>query len=75
MSDDRYPTIAVRDALNALLARNRRTSAATVGEMYLGPGVFVAKLRRPVVIEGQWETVERTADIFDLMDEYQQERG
>lgn len=65
------PTVAVRDALNELLRRNERTTGAEVGEMYLGPEIFVARLARPVVIEGEWTTVERTVDIFDLMDMYE----
>lgn len=71
------PTEVIRDAVNELLRRNGRTQGAEVGEFYLGQGIFVARLVRPVVIEGQWENVEQTetADLFDLMDAHRAESG
>lgn len=70
------PTERVRDAVNELLACNERTRGAVVGgRMLLGEEYLVVPLARPVVIEGQWEDVERTADIFDLMDAYQEEQS
>jgi hypothetical protein len=38
--------------------------------MYLGADIFVARLRRPQLVEGSWEDVDRTVDLFDLMDEH-----
>lgn len=68
------PTERVRDAVNELLACNERTRGAVVGSrMFLGEEYLVVPLARPVVIEGQWEDVERTADLFDLMDMHEQE--
>jgi len=47
------PTLRIREALNELLQRNERTHGREVGEMYLGPDLFVARLRQPRVVEGQ----------------------
>lgn len=67
------PTTAIRDAVDDLCRRNERTRDAETGEMYLGPDVLVVQLRRPKVIEGQWTTVAATVDLFDLIDQHQQE--
>lgn len=76
MNAKQQPTERVRDAVNELLACNGRTRGAVVGgRMYLGDDILVVPLARPVVIEGQWEDVPRTADIFDLMNAYQEEQG
>lgn len=64
------PTMQVREALDELLQRSDETSGKEVGEMYLGPDIFVALLRRRRVVEGEWETTERTVDLFDLMDQH-----
>lgn len=62
------PTQDIAEALKRLLERNDRTATATPGEMYLGKDVLVVRLRRPVVIEGQWRDVEQTVDLMDLME-------
>ncbi len=67
------PTLRIREALNELLQRNERTHGREVGEMYLGADIFVAHLRHPRVIEGQCEDIDRTVDLFDLMDEHGRE--
>lgn len=70
------PTEQIRCAVNDLLQRNDYTFGTVVSDLYLGPGVLVARLRRPVVIEGQWEDLDdRTADLFDLMDDHRRESG
>lgn len=67
-------TQRVAEAVNDMLRRNERTRGAVASrKMYLGDDILVVPLARPVVIEGQWENVERTADIFDLMDAYREE--
>lgn len=71
MATPRYATRAIARAINDLLGRNDYTEGAEVGEVYLGRDVLVAKLRRPKVVEGQWTNVDKTADLFDLMDEHQ----
>lgn len=68
------PTLDIREALNELLRRNDRTQDKEVGEMYLGSDIFIARLRRPMVVEGNWEDLDRTVDLFDLMDEHRRER-
>ena len=73
MSGDDRPTVEVRDAVNRLLRRNRRTEEAEVGEMYLGKDILVVRLKRPVVIEGEWRDVDRTVDLFDLMSMHERE--
>jgi len=67
------PTLRIREALNDLLQRNAHTLGKEVGEMYLGSDVFVVRLRRPRVVEGQWENLDRTVDLFDLMDQHQRD--
>ncbi len=67
------PTLIIRDALNELLRRNEYTRDREVAEMYLGPDIFVARLRRPQVVEGSWEDVDRTVDLFDLIDAHQRD--
>lgn len=64
------PALRIREALNELLQRNEYTHGREVGEMFLGPDIFVAHLRRPRVVEGQCEDINRTVDLFDLMDEH-----
>jgi hypothetical protein len=66
------PTLRIREALNDLLQRNAHTHGKEVGEMYLGSDVFVVRLRRPQVVEGQWVNLDRTVDLFDLMDDHRQ---
>jgi len=65
------PTLRIREALNELLQRNDHTHGREVGEMYLSSNLFIAGLRHPCVIEGQWEDTERTVDLFDLIDNHQ----
>lgn len=65
------PTLDIREALNELLRRNERTQGKEVGDMYLGSEVFIAQLRRPKVVEGDWEDVDKTVDLFDLIDAHQ----
>lgn len=69
------PTLDIREALNELLRRNEHTRDKEVADMYLGSDIFVARLRRPQVLEGSCESVERTVDVFDLIDAYQNEDG
>ena len=66
------PTLDIREALNDLLRRNDRTQDKEVGDMYLGSDIFVAKLRRPKVLEGSWADIDRTIDLFDLIEAHQQ---
>ncbi len=65
------PTLDIREALNELLRRNDRTQGREVGDMYLGSDIFIARLRRPQVVEGDWENLDRTVDLFDLIATHQ----
>lgn len=65
------PTLDIREALNELLQRNNRTQDKVVGDMFLGSDIFIARLRRPKVLEGEWENIDRTVDLFDLIDAHQ----
>ena len=65
------PTLDIREALNELLQRNDRTQDKVVGDMFLGSDIFIARLRRPKVLEGDWEDMDRTVDLFDLIDAHQ----
>jgi hypothetical protein len=73
MAGEERPTTEVRKAVNKLLRRNGRTAGAEVGEMYLGKDILVVRLKRPTVIEGEWRDVDRTVDLFDLMDLHESE--
>lgn len=73
--NDNLPTLRIRAALRDLLRRNGRTHDREVGEMYLGPDIFIVRLSRPRVIEGQWTDTARTVDLFDLMDDHTQGRN
>lgn len=65
-------TAIIRDAVTDLAGRNERTANKVASEMFLGPDLLVVRLVEPKIIEGRWEDVpSRTADIFDLMDDYQ----
>ncbi len=51
MSDN--PTKRNKDALNELLGYNERTRGGKAGDMFLGKDIFIARIRRPRIIEGQ----------------------
>lgn len=65
----------IKEALDELLQYNDRTRGRVSGSMYLGKDIFIVTLREPRVINGEWEDVDRTIDIFDLMDAHQQEQS
>lgn len=67
------PTQGIREALNELLRRNREGENRVAGDMFLGRDVFVARLRRPRVVEGSWEDLDRTVDLFELMEAHRRE--
>lgn len=68
-------TLDIREALNELLRRNDRTRDREVGDMYLGSDIFVVRLRRPKIVEGSWEDLDRTIDLFELIDAHQKRDG
>jgi hypothetical protein len=63
-------TLRIREALESLLESTDQAQRREVTEMFLGPDIFVALLRRPQVLEGEWEDTERTVDLLDLMDHF-----
>lgn len=67
------PAWDIREALNELLRRNERTRGKEVGEVYLGSGIFIAQLVRPRVVNGSWENLDKTIDLFDLIEAHQRE--
>lgn len=67
------PTKAIQEALNELLQYNDRTAGKVAGNMYLGKDIFIVTLREPRTINGEWEDIDRTMDIFDLMELYENE--
>lgn len=67
------PTLSVREALDDLLRRHEQTQGKEVGDMFLGPDIFVAVLRGRRIVEGEWEATERTVDLMDLMDQFDSE--
>lgn len=68
------PTVRIKEALDELLQYNDRTRGRVSGSMYLGKDIFIVTLREPLVINGEWEDVDRTLDIFDLMEAHREER-
>jgi hypothetical protein len=63
----------VAEAVNAMCERNERTRGAVAGEVYMGRRFVLVALRRPVVVEGEYENVAQPAgevDIFDLLDDF-----
>jgi hypothetical protein len=65
----RTPTQQLQAALDDLCRRN--AYPGRVREMWLGPGLFVALITEPVVIEGEcWDVEPREMDIFKLMEEW-----
>jgi len=65
-TDEQKPTLRIAAALGEILRSNARTWGKGVGKMYLGADVFIVRLTRPQIVNGQcWET-DRTIDIQDL---------
>lgn len=62
--------LRIREALESLLESTDPAQGREVTDMFLGPDIFVALLRRPQVLEGEWEDTERTVDLLDLMDHF-----
>jgi hypothetical protein len=62
------PTQAIAAAVDELCSRNERTAGAIATAMYLGTKYLLVELRRPVVIEGQYEDVAGPADELDICD-------
>ncbi len=67
------PTQGIREALNELLRRNKGTNDKVAGEMFIDRDLFVARLRRPMVVEGQWENLDRTVDLLELIEAHRRE--
>lgn len=70
--DDPYITQTISDAVNELLDRNSYTRGVRAGELYLGRRILVVRLVHPVIIEGTCTDVSRTADLFDLINQHQE---
>lgn len=68
-------TERVRDAINGLLRRNSRTEGVEVEEMYMSDKIFVARLKKPKVIEGRFTNVDKTVDMADLFEMHDAEAG
>lgn len=69
MSDN--PAKRIKDALKELCGYNERTRGGVAGDMFLGKDVFIARIRRPRIIEGQWEDI--SVDATDLIDAWQRD--
>lgn len=77
MSKPDYPTMDVAKAINEVLSRNHHTIGLTVREMAYTTHYFVAALREWKTIDGECVDVPRRdneADLFDLMNDYQEGR-
>lgn len=62
------PTETIRDGINELCGCNDRTRGGVAGDMYLGNDVFIATIRHPRMFEGEWEDIDNTVDMLDLID-------
>lgn len=69
------PTKKIKDGLDELIEYNERVGGGEVGSMYLGEHIFVAEIKHPRVINGEWEDMDKTVDMTDLIDMHQRERG
>lgn len=69
------PTEEIRDSLNELCEYNNRTQGGEVGNMYLGKDIFVAEIRYTRVIDGDWDDLDTTVDMVDLIELHKRERG
>lgn len=69
------PTEIICDALNELCSYNDRTIGAETDAMLLGKDIFIVTLKRPRIIDGEWEDVDRTVDMEDLIDAHKNEKG
>lgn len=67
------PTEVIKRALNELCGYNERTRGGVAGDMFLGKDIFIARIRRPRMIEGEWEDI--SMDATDLMDAWQKEKS
>lgn len=61
------PTERIKEALNELCEYNDRTKGKISGEMYLGKDIFVVRLREQKIIDGEWEEIDNTIDIMELI--------
>lgn len=61
------PTEIIRDAINELCGYNDRTKGAEAGDMYLSGEIFVTRLKRTRIIDGEWVDIDNVVDIEDLM--------
>lgn len=70
------PTRLIKWGVNQLTAMNEHTQGKVAAQMYLGSELLVVELRQPRIIEARkgidYKDVDRTIDIFDLMDAHQQ---
>ena len=62
------PTERIKDGLDELCQYNDRTRGGQTGNMYLGKDIFVAEIRHPKTIEGEWEDI--SYDLVQSIDEY-----
>jgi hypothetical protein len=60
------PTLRIAAALEDLLQCNERTRGRGVGEMYLGEDVFIVRLTRPRVVNGQSWPLDQVMSIEEL---------
>lgn len=77
MTTNKYQTRALASAINDICACNGRTRGAVASGLYMGERFVLVALKRPIVIEGQWQDVisaDDVVDIFDLMDDFQNGR-
>ena len=70
------PTQRIEQDINLLCEFNNRTAGMIVDQMYLGSRIFIASLKpKPKIINGIAVNVDKTIDIFDLMEQHQNERN
>lgn len=67
------PAERIEDALNELCQYNDRTDGGQVGNMYLGKDIFVAEIRHPKTIEGEWTDGDERYDLVKSIDEYRKQ--
>lgn len=72
-------SVLIKEAVNKLCKYNDRTRHRVAGDIYLGTDILIVTLVPDVnnparIIDVHWETVDRTYDIIDLINDFDAEK-
>lgn len=69
------PILQLKAAVDDLIQYFEQTQGKEAGEMYLGSDIFIIRLRQTSILEGEWEGLDRTIDLFDLIAQMEWQEG